>query len=141
MKQALLTAHAFTKTNLVTISKEGRMFDEYKCSICNMIGRRYGFDEHATVADKYPDKLVYNCLGPKTDIWIGERIKVIQCTAGSGSFANMIPKSIHKIVAPPEGYNNGDRGVWVQGIGEPVKLLSNEFILIPKMKRTKFPKS
>ena len=140
MKQVPLNAHTFTKTNLVTIIKGNRIFDEYKCSTCGMIGRRYGLSEYAEVSNKYSDKLVNNCLAPEIDIWVGKPIKVIKCSAGGGAFKNLTPNSIHIVVSPPDNYINAIGKIWVQGIGEPVALLSGEFVFI-EMKRRKFNKS
>lgn len=64
-----------------------------------------------------------------------EKIKVIQCRAQGESFKNLTPNSIHVIIDPPEGENNegsgrGMRGVWVMGVGEPVKLLKGEYVFL-----------
>lgn len=53
-------------------------------------------------------------------------IKVIECIAYGPQFANLTPGSIHETVAPPSGEMRAG-GVWVQGIGEPVKLLLGEY--------------
>ena len=125
----LSTIHDFRKTNLVTkFSNDLGSYDEYKCTKCGLKGRRYGLSEYLTVTDSYSDSKINNCTGEiKKDEYVGRLIKVIRCNAAGGSFLNMTPNSIHRIISPPEGYVNGDRGVWVQGIEEPVKLLYNEF--------------
>ena len=53
-------------------------------------------------------------------------IKVIECRAYGPQFANLTPGNIHETVAPPSGEMRAG-GVWVQGIGEPVKLLLGEY--------------
>lgn len=49
--------HDWDKTNLVTINKNGLMYDTYKCSICGIKGKRYGIGEirrdKRYKADKY----------------------------------------------------------------------------------------
>ena len=45
-------SHDFRKTNLVTImGSGGRSYDNYKCSKCEVTGRRYGF-EFIIIRDK-----------------------------------------------------------------------------------------
>jgi len=141
MKKAPLDSHTFRKTNLMTINKGGRMFDEYECTTCGMKGRRYGVSNYATVANTYSDNLVNNCRLPKTDNYIGRLIKIQQCNASNPAFANLTNKSMHRIIKPPEGYANGGNGVWVQGIGEPVKVLNNEFIYLKRHKLSNDPPS
>ncbi len=137
MKQAFRSRHAFSKTNLVTINKGGRMYDELKCSICGMTGRMYVISEYVTVADKYSDDLVINCLEPMVDNFKGKLIQVTQCQAVGKPFANLLTNTYHLVVTPPKGYCNRSDGVWVQGVGKPVKLLNNEFNFI-EIKRRKF---
>jgi hypothetical protein len=61
---------------------------------------------------------------------------ITRCDANGPQFKNIMSRSIHRIVTPPEKYINGDRGVWIQGIREPVKVLNNEFIFVT-LERTK----
>lgn len=118
--------HVWEKQNLVTINRQGRMFDEMVCKKCGMKGRRFGF-ESVEVSEKYKFESVHLC--PKSEpIEIPRTVKVIHCTASGKVFSNLIPDSIHSVVTPPSPYKNDHTGVWVMGVGEPVKLLSNEFI-------------
>jgi len=55
-----------------------------------------------------------------------KRIQVTHCHAFGKQFENLKKDSIHELVNPPEGYEQGDRGYWVQGVGEPVLVLHNE---------------
>jgi hypothetical protein len=124
--------HNFNKTNLVTkFNRKGESYDEYKCTKCGMIGKRYGLSEYITVASTYSDNKVRNCTGqPPVDQYVGKMIRISNCTAFGKQFGNLTPVSMHKIVTPPEGYFNGDGGVWVQGVGELVKVLFSEFDII-----------
>jgi len=56
------------------------------------------------------------------------KIKIIECYAVGDAFANMTPNSIHEVLPTPKDDENEDLGVWVMGVGEPVKLLAREFI-------------
>lgn len=122
--------HNFRKVNLVTISKRGRTYDILKCSKCEMEGKRFGVSENLTILDKYSNTQIQFCTeDPKQigDKFIDKFVKITNCTASGAQFKNLTPGSIHKIVTPPDKYINGDGGVWVQGIGEPVKILFNEY--------------
>lgn len=131
--------HLFAKTNLVTIIKNKAAYDEYTCERCGLSGKRYGIDDKVFVNDSCTDLQLHNC-NSETDTYIGKTIKIINCEAMGSSFANCTPDSIHRVIKPIEGHFNGDRGVWVQGKGEPVKILFSEFIFKAKMKRTTKPK-
>jgi len=63
---------------------------------------------------------------------IPKQVKVTLCIAVGKRFrfANLTPYSIHNVITPLNGYNNDATGVWVMGIGTPVKLLSNEYVEI-----------
>lgn len=120
--------HVWEKQNLVTIRKKGKMFDEMVCKNCGMKGERHGFVS-VEVSEKYNIKNVHLCpKAPK--IILPKKIKVVKCTAHGKQFLNLLPNSIHEVVTPPEGYENDHTGIWVMGIGEPVKLLPFEFTKI-----------
>lgn len=55
-----------------------------------------------------------------------KRIQVGNCNAFGPQFANLKPDSIHELCDPAKGYEQGDRGWWVMGIGEPVLVLHHE---------------
>lgn len=120
--------HDWEKQNLVTISRRGKMFDEMVCANCGMKGRRYGF-ESVEVSENYKFENVHLCPKAKP-VEIPEKVRVTNCTALGKAFENLTPNSIHEIVTPPSGYKNDHTGVWVMGVGEPVKLLSNEFVSV-----------
>lgn len=58
------------------------------------------------------------------------KIRIIHCEAFGGPFENLVDGSIHEIIKPPAGSKNYPKGVWVMGVGEPVKVLNREFIEI-----------
>ena len=117
--------HVWEKKNLVTVNSRGKMFDEMVCKNCGMKGRRYGFVS-VEVSENYKLENVKLCpKAPKKEI--AQKVKVIKCGAQGKAFANLVPDSVHEVVTPPAGYKNDHTGVWVMGVGEPVKLLSNEF--------------
>lgn len=117
--------HDWEKKNLVTVARRGRMFDEMVCKNCGMKGRRYRFDT-VEVSETYKSENVHLCPKAKQSE-LPEKIKVIKCTAFGTAFSNLEPGTIHDVVTPPEGYKNDHTGVWVMGVGEPVKLLMGEF--------------
>lgn len=98
------------------------------CKNCGMKGRRYGFTT-VEVSENYKLENVHNCSKAES-IKLSEKIKVTRCTANGKKFLNLLPNTIHEVVTPPDGYKNDLTGVWVMGIGEPVKLLSNEFVSV-----------
>lgn len=120
--------HVWEKQNLVTVNRRGKMFDEMVCKNCKMKGQRFGF-ESVEVSENYKFENVHLCPNAEP-IEIPEKVKVTNCTASGKAFGNLTPNSIHEIVAPPSGYKNDHTGVWVMGVGEPVKLLSNEFVSV-----------
>jgi hypothetical protein len=120
--------HDWEKQNLVTVSRRGKMFDEMVCKHCKMKGRRFGF-ESVQVSENYKFENVHLC--PKAPpINLPDKVKVTRCTANGKAYLNLHPDSIHEIVTPPQGYKNDHTGVWVMGVGEPVKLLTGEFVSV-----------
>jgi hypothetical protein len=120
--------HDWEKKNLVTISKNGKMYDEMVCKNCGMKGKRYGF-EFVEVSNIYKERNVHLC--PKARlVFLPKKIKITHCGAHGRSFENLLTGSIHEVVTPPQGYINDHTGVWVMGVGEPVKVLTSEFIKI-----------
>lgn len=123
------TNHDFEKQNLVTLKGRKGTYDLMKCKHCGMTGKRINI-ETVTVGNNYSFKNANDCpKAPKVNIE-NKRIKVTFCTANGKAFSNLTPHSEHDIVTPPEGYKNDHTGVWVMGVGEPVKLLSDEFTFI-----------
>lgn len=112
--------HKFTKINLVTKQGPNGMYDEYKCEQCGMKGRSYRIGR--ICLSKIYGKNIFKCkaLVPKT------KIQITKCTGFGGQFSNLTPGSIHSIVDPPSGEDRS-KGEWVQGVGDIVLVLYNEF--------------
>ena len=54
--------HKWDKTNLVTKKDVNGIYDEYKCSVCGIVGRRYGLSRDLSIIKKYENSLfVDNC--------------------------------------------------------------------------------
>ena len=119
--------HTWKKLNLVTQRDHKGMFDLYKCSSCGLKGKSYQIGK-IELKGSYSRARVEVCGGGKEVLPC--KVKVTYCTAHGERFSNLTPNSIHKVIDPPEGEKNDYKGVWVMGIGEPVKLLNNEFIAI-----------
>ena len=60
-----------------------------------------------------------------------QKIKITVCQAFGPQFENLIPDSIHDVIETPARHKNSEmKGVWVMGIGEPVKVLNDEYTQI-----------
>lgn len=53
--------HDWTKTNLVTIIKSGRSWDECKCVMCGVTGKRYGLGPDVQLDRKFKAKVYQYC--------------------------------------------------------------------------------
>lgn len=120
--------HSWQKQNLVTIKGRRGHYDLVVCANCKMKGRRYGF-ETVEVAETYKVDNVYLCPKAPTE-QKAKQVRVLYCMAQGRQFANLTPGSIHEVVTAPEPYKDDHKGLWVMGIGEPVKLLNGEFDII-----------
>jgi len=120
--------HDWDKKNLMTIMGRKGGYDEVVCKNCGIKGRRYNL-ANVSVSETYSKKRAFTC--PKAPgIIISKRIRITLCMANGKIFANLTPNSEHEVINPPKPYENDHNGVWVMGVGEPVKVLSNEFIEI-----------
>lgn len=59
-----------------------------------------------------------------------KKIRITECHAVGSPFANLLPGTEHDVIKPPHPKKNDERGVWVMGVGEPVKVLRHEFEII-----------
>lgn len=141
MKQVSLrsSVHNFDKQNLVTQKTGGRMYDTLRCKKCGITGKRYGLDEYIKVPTNTSDKKIIHCDGKIIDAHLGKWVEVIVCGAAGPQWGNLKSGSVHQVVVPPDGYYNGDRGVWVQGVGEPVKMLFDEFKVVSEPAKVEDP--
>lgn len=119
--------HVWVKVNLVTRAElRGRKFyDIFKCKNCGLQGKSFCLGElevHGNI--KNPE----SCRKAPVSV----KIRITRCTAYGPQFENLTNNSIHEIVNPPEDkkeqHPNGKGGVWVMGVGEPVRVLFGEFI-------------
>jgi predicted RNA-binding Zn-ribbon protein involved in translation (DUF1610 family) len=114
------TNHIFEKQNLSTLLDSRGQYDLYKCKNCGLEGK--GRDLLSVwVSGRYKKKSL-NCPNAEK----AQMIRITQCNAAGRVFANLTPGSLHKVIDPPKGKDNS-RGVWVMGVGEPVKVLFEEF--------------
>lgn len=113
------TTHNWERQNNIKKWGSGRVYDEYECILCKLRGLsvRPGYIElQGNIKDPY------NCrraLLPLT-------VKITRCNAEGKQFKNLTPGSIHDVVKPPPG----KYGLWVMGVGEPVKLLPGEYMSV-----------
>lgn len=120
--------HTFNKVNLTTKVSKGKFYDEYVCENCGIKGK--SFDLNTIVFNNNVDiNKIYACPNPKP-FKIPKVIKIKYCRAVGSQFENLTPDSIHSVVTPPEGYTNDNKGVWVMGVGEKVKVLRDEYNII-----------
>lgn len=111
------TSHSFEKKNLVTQFDGIGQYDLYTCTRCGLTGKSRDL-VNITFRGSNRDRAL-NC--PKA--MKPTRIKITRCKAFGKVFGNLQPGSIHAVVAPPPGAG----GVWVMGVGEPVKVLPDEY--------------
>lgn len=118
------TNHEFQKQNLVTIPSRRGGYDLHKCTKCGIEAKVIQLSTY-TFVGRISAKNARNCQFalPKEQ---PSKIKITYCYAMGAQFKNLTPDSIHEVIEPPKGENN-NRGVWVMGVGEPVKVLSDEF--------------
>jgi hypothetical protein len=116
--------HVWGKENLTTIITRNGSYDILKCKHCGIQGKTSSLWT-IKLKGSYSKEKVYNCPHNQT----AKRIKITLCTAMGKVFSNLTPGSEHNVIAPPEAYAN-DKGTWIMGVGEPVKVLPNEFIAI-----------
>lgn len=118
--------HVWEKQNMVTISKKRRHYDQMKCSVCGLQGKVYSLGQIDIQVRSA--KKGFACKAYKAPI----KIQITICRAVGDRFSNLTPGSEHAIIEPPHGYRNDGTGVWVQGVGEPVKVLPEEYEARPE---------
>ena len=120
--------HDWKKTNLVTLKDKNGLFDRYVCKKCNLRGKSYRLST-IEVSGRYKQSRVMFCEvreGTK-DEYLNKKIKITNFTGFGEKFSNLVDGSIHEVVKPIDGYIKDKSGVWVQGVGEPVRVLSYEY--------------
>jgi len=120
--------HLFEKKNLVTISGRKGGYDEKICKNCGIKGKQYSL-ESIQIPQNYKIENAFLC--PKAEpIKKTLQIKITNCNAVGKVFANLKSGTIHNVVAAPKNETEDAKGVWVEGIGEPVKVLNCEFVIV-----------
>lgn len=115
--------HQWEKQNLVTLTDKRGQYDLMKCK-CGLKGKRINFEQisidgrQKSKAEKCPS------YTPK-EIEGGRKIIITRCTAHGKVFSNLTPNSEHILITPPEGRSKDE--YWVEGVGEPVRILEGEF--------------
>ena len=138
MKEINVTLGIHDWTRLDGPDKYG--VDRYQCKRCKMIGYRVGFSSIIRVDQPTDDYLINNCTIPDQMKYRQHetQLRIFHCAkADQPAYANITPQSVHHIIDPPEGERNWDNGVWVMGVGKPVKLLYREFFVEPILARPK----
>lgn len=117
--------HNWEKSNLITQKDYKGFYDAMFCTYCNMKGKRRNFTDVEVRKNTNLEKLL-NCPNqPKTEK--AKKVMIKNVTAFNPAFNNLTAGSIHNVIPAPAGEKEDNRGVWVMGIGEPVKVLNNEF--------------
>jgi hypothetical protein len=63
------------------------------------------------------------------------KVKITHCQGFGELFNNIKDGSIHEVIPCPKIFKRTDhrnKGVWVMGVGEPVKVLSGEYVTLKK---------
>jgi hypothetical protein len=122
--------HDFIKQNLVTIMDKSGLYDIYKCSNCGLTGKCHGLGQYVEVDGRTSEQKIKFCNKKPNEAEeqnVGRTIVITFCNAQGKIFSNLTPNSEHVVIATPSGEEIKDNGVWVTGVGEPVKVLNNEF--------------
>lgn len=124
MKEIRIDA-SWKKVNLVTLHSGKNSYDLYKHT-SGVTGKRWGIKEWLILTEKNFKK--YSLwTNNRNKTLKGRTVRITRCDACGNQFKNLIPGSKHTVIPPPESKTEDDRGVWVIGVGEPVKILNNEF--------------
>jgi len=123
------TSHEFEKEQLIVKSDSSGTYVVYKCKRCGLGARKYKDSDLLIVRSrkKLTDEQLLRCSKEIISI-PAKRIRVLhKPNIANPAFDNLIVGSEHECIPPPPGQPNRLPGVWVNGIGEPVKLLNGEF--------------
>lgn len=122
-----LSNHSFEKLNLVS-DKKG--YDYLKCTKCGLTATRKMFG-YLDVKNSFGEQKIKFCTGVKPDDYIGKKIKVMfKPQINNKAFNDLQSGQEYETIAPPEESKhliNDETSCWIQGIGEPIRLLKPEF--------------
>lgn len=133
------TTHKFEKQNLVTlIDRYGFAFDRYQCKYCGLTGRRRGFSAFLEMKEGGLSEFCPKAPPDVSDKYTSKQVIIVSKPfVNNPAFNNILVGSHHRIIEPPKDEipRNGLIGVWVMGVGEPVRLLPGEFEMIDVMEQ------
>lgn len=120
--------HKWEKQNTVTLRKGRTHYDIMKCAGCGIQGRTNSL---ATILLKstYSHENIFKCKAVKAEA-LPIEIEITRCVAVGPVFGNLVSGSKHLVISPPEKEKNDRFGVWVMGVGAPVKVLYEEFKVV-----------
>ena len=121
--------HTWEKQNLITLSDKKGFYDLYLCKGCGIKGKRRGVGNDKIEIDGRAKGKAKLCPAfEPVESQVGVKVKIKSCDAHGRQFANLTPGSVHELIDVPEGRSKDE--FWVQGVGEPVRILENEFIFV-----------
>ena len=148
------TIHRFRKKSKQHRINNRGVYDIYRCEVCGITGYRYSESSFITIHQFYGQQLFSKCkLKEMTfENSAGKLIKIcskmIPCNPHPEEMV-LFPSyrdtrlsvgSIHKVINPADtSLTNDNRGVWVMGRTEPMKVFNYEFVYFTKSRRMRFP--
>lgn len=121
--------HDWEKQNLITLGTGRKSHDKYKCKKCGITAKSINLAQ-VSIPGQFKNK-AWNCSNSAESKKAGKKVRVIHCNANGRQFENLTPNSEHYIVDTPQQYVSKKlNGVWVMGVGEPVRLIPGEYTLI-----------
>lgn len=116
----------WSKKNLITLRRGKKLYDEYK-HVSGAVGKRLHMNNYIELTDREFEKF---SAWMKANNHAGVSIVITDCRACGKQFENLLKDSVHTVIPAPEGEKEDSRGVWVMGVGEPVKVLNGEFLFV-----------
>jgi hypothetical protein len=121
METIKVREHEWRKVNRITLSDNISGYDLLQCIHCKANVK------HRTLSEPFTKR---KCKEREVPIVIPRVIKIIHCNGFGEAFSNIKDGTIHAVVEHPEADKNNDKGVWVMGNGELIKVLNDEFEII-----------
>jgi hypothetical protein len=124
-----IASHEFRKVNVTTVIRGSKAYDIYRCEVCGLEGKRYGFSDLIRV-----NRDVVRCKARLAVRALAVRINPLHEAHLKSQFG-LSAKIAYPIVEPLEEYKGKyPESVWVfsEKRGEPVRLLPGEFMYTKK---------
>jgi hypothetical protein len=122
-----LSNHDFEKLNLVS-DKKG--YDYLKCKKCGLTATRKHLG-YLTIKSSFSENKIKFCAGVNADEYLGKKIKINKKPqVNNKAFYLLEAGQEHETIEPPETdahLVNDATSCWIQGDGEPIRLLLPEF--------------